>query len=404
MNKTFAHTIYEIALIVFFLTLICAPPLVCILFSKKEWSDTEKRVLAASPKAPSDFKTLLQFPKDFEAYYNDHFGFREVLIDRYHREMRKRFGQTGVHNVVAGKDGWYFYTGDDLLNDFRGLVPLTDQQIISWKENLVGKRDWLAKRGIHYLFVVIPNKQTIYPEYLPDYFQKAKGTTRLEQLTQYLKKNSDVEILDLRPELFNAKSKGQLYAKTDTHWNDYGAFVGYRKMMHRISRWFPKEQFKFDFYYHYTMVDRPGGDLPKMLGLRETIKEVVPVLKERHFCAQPMELNLEIENFYKRKETTPFMKGCKDANLRALVFRDSFFNRLEPFFSENFQHVVYLWQFYDQEIVERLIDYFHPHIVIEERVERFCTMAVSTIDLPANRVNEIPLTDRLLKDPDIRKD
>jgi alginate O-acetyltransferase complex protein AlgJ len=383
MNKTLIQTISEIVLIVLFLIVICTPPLMCMLFSKKEWSDIEKRMLMSFPQIPSDFKTLLQFPRRFEAYYNDHFGFREELIKRYHREMRKRFGQTGVPNVMAGKDGWYFYAGDYLLNDFRGLVPLTDQQIISWKENLVGKRDWLAKRGIHCLFVVVPNKQTIYPEYLPDYFQKAKGTTRLEQLTKYLKKNSDVEILDLRPELLNAKPNRRLYHKTDTHWNDYGAFVGYRKMMHKISQWFPKEQFKFDFYFHDTMAERPGGDLPKMLGLHETIKEMTPVLKERHFCAQPMELSLEIKNFYKRKETAAFMKGCKDANLRAVVFMDSFFAGLQPFFSENFQQVVYLWQFYDQETVERLIDYFHPHIVIEERVERFWI-----IDPDANGLSE----------------
>jgi hypothetical protein len=347
-----------------------------VLFPKKEWSDTEKRVLASFPQIPSDLATLWQFRKRFEDYYNDHFGFREILIKRYHREMRKRFGQTGVPNVIAGKDGWYFFAGDRLLDDFRGLMPLTDQQIISWKENLVGTRDWLAKRGIHYLLVVVPNKQTIYPEYLPDYFQKAKGTTRLQQVTEYLKKNSDVEILDLRTEFFNAKSKGRLYDKTGTHWNDYGAFVGYRKIMHKISQWFPKEQFKFDFYFHDTMAERPGGELLRMLGLDKTIKEMVPVLKERHYCAQPVELNLEINNFHKMQDTTPFVKGCKDATLRVLVFRDSFFNRLEPFFSENFQQVVYVWQFYDQETVERLIDYFHPHIIIEERVERFCNWTV----------------------------
>jgi len=372
VNRTSIQAIFETALIVFFLTLICAPPLMCILFSNKEWSETEKRVLAASPKAPSDFKTLLQFPKNFEAYYNDHFGFREVLIDRYHREMRKRFGQSGVPNVIVGKDGWYFWGGNGLLDDFRGLVPLTEQRLIFWKEDLVRKRDWLAKRGIHYLFVFVPDKQTIYPEYLPDYFQKAKGTTRIEQLMEYLKQDRDVTILDLRPGLLSAKSEKQLYQKTDTHWNDYGAFVGYREMMRKISQWFPKEQLKPDFYFHDTMVERPAGDLAKMLGLHKTIREMCPLLKERHFCAQPMELSLEIENLSKMKETEPFMKGCKDAHLRALVFRDSFFSRIEPFLSENFQQVLYLWQSYDQKIVERLIHNFRPDLVIEEKVERFC--------------------------------
>ena len=384
MNKTFIQTIFETILIVLFLTIICAPPLRSILSSHKEWSNTEKRILAPFPKVPYNDETLLQFPKAFEDYYNDHFGFRDVLIGRYHREMKKRFGQSGIPDVITGKDGWYFYAADLLLDDFRGLVPLTEKQLISWREDLVRKRNWLARQGIHYLFVLVPDKQTIYPEYLPDYFQKAKGTTRIDQLVECLKQDSDAEIMDLRPSLLNAKSEGRLYQKADTHWNDYGAFVGYREMIHKISHWFPKEQFKLDFYFRPDrMTERPGGDLAKMLGLGETIKEMWPLLKERPFCAQPMKLNVEIENWGKQKETEPFMKGCKDANLRALVFRDSFFTMLEPFFSENFQQVVYLWQDYDQKAAERLINTFHPQLVVEERVERLCFRSI--IASPAGR-------------------
>ena len=376
MNKTSVQSISQIVLIVFFLTLISAPPLFLILSAKKEWSETEKRVLASFPEAPGDFKAVLQFPKKFEDYYNDHFGLREVLINRYHREMRKRFGQSGVPNVLAGKDGWYFYVPDFVLDDFRGLLPLTEQQLISWTEELVRKRDWLAKQGIRYLLVSVPDKQTIYPEYLPDYLQKVKGTTRVEQLTEYLNHRPDVEILDLRPALLNAKSTGRLYQKTDTHWNDYGTFVGYKEIMHKISQWFPKEQFKFDFYFNDTMTEAPAGDLAQMLGLQKNMKEMKPSLKERHSCGRPMELTPEIENFLKVKEmeplVRPFMRGCKNANLRVLVLRDSFFMALEPFFSENFQRSIYLWRLYDQTTVERMIDYFRPHLVIEERIERHC--------------------------------
>ncbi len=66
----------------------------------------------------------------------------------------------------------------------------------------------------------------------------------------------------------------------------------------------------------------------------------------------------------------PLMEGCKGANLRVLVFRDSFFELVRPFLSENFQQVVYLWQIYNQKNAEIMIDYFHPNLVIEERIER----------------------------------
>ncbi len=377
MKKALTQTAFDTAVIVLFLILIGAPPLGCILSSHEEWSHTEKRVLAPFPKVSLNYDTLRQLPRGVENYYNDHFGFRDALIRRYHREMKKRFGQSGVPNVITGKDDWYFYAGDLVLDDFRGLVPLTENQLISWREDLVRKRDWLARQGIRYLFVLVPDKQTIYPEYLPDYFQKAKGTTRIEQLVECLKQDPDSEILDLKPNLLAAKSEGRLYQKTDTHWNEYGAFVGYREIMHKLSNWFPREKFRLDFFFHRDRVtEQPGGDLTRMLGQSETIKERQPVLKERHFCAQPMELSVDVENWGRLKDTEPFMKGCQDAHLRALVFRDSFFVLLEPFFSENFQQVVYLWQDYDQKVAERLIDYFHPQLVIEERKERLAFRAI----------------------------
>ena len=370
MNRTTIRTISEIALILLFLTVIYTPPLTCILLPDKEWSNTEKRLLAPFPEIPDNLKALSQFFNNFEDYYNDHFGFREKLIQRYNREMEKRFGLSGVSSVMAGKEGWYYFAKDKVLNDFRGITPLTEEQLLSWKTDLMHKKDWLAKQGIHYLFVLPPSKLTIYPEYLPDALQNTKGVTHLEQLSDYLDKNPDVDIVNLKPVICKAKTKTQLYHKTDTHWNKYGAFVAYKEIINKISQLFPEHSFKYDFYFHEKLKEAPGGDLAKMLDLQETLKEMNPELKERHYCAQPMELNLPAKDYRKGRE--PFMKGCKDAKLRALVFRDSMFFALEPFFSENFNQVIYLWQSYDQETVERMIEYFHPHIVIEERGERIC--------------------------------
>lgn len=376
MNRTTIQTISETALILLFFTVIWAPPLTCILLPDKGWSHTEKRVLASFPEIPHDLKTFSEFLKYFEDYYNDHFGFREKLIYQYNREMAKKFGLSGVSSVMAGKEGWYFYSKNKVINDFRGLTPLTEQQLVSWKTDLVCKKDWLAKQGAHHLFVVAPSKQTIYPEYLPDAIQNVKGVTHLEQLIDYLDKDPDVDILNPKPELLKAKTKTRLYYKTDTHWNEYGAFIAYKEIINQISRWFPEDPFNYDFYFHDTLKEGPGGDLAKMLDLHKTLKEMSPDLKKRHYCAQPMELHRQLKDLRKglkrRKGREPFMKGCKDAKLRALVFRDSAFFAIEPFFSENFNQVIYLWQTYDQKTAARLIEYFHPHIVIEEIGERNC--------------------------------
>ncbi len=63
-------------------------------------------------------------------------------------------------------------------------------------------------------------------------------------------------------------------------------------------------------------------------------------------------------------------KACKSRRLKTIVFRDSFFEALEPYMTENFNEVIYLWKKYDQANVEELLRTFKPDIVIEERGER----------------------------------
>ncbi len=63
---------------------------------------------------------------------------------------------------------------------------------------------------------------------------------------------------------------------------------------------------------------------------------------------------------------------CKNAELRAIVFHDSFGVALEPFLSEHFKEVIYFWNILSINILsqKKLIEDFQPDVVIEERVER----------------------------------
>lgn len=73
-----------------------------------------------------------------------------------------------------------------------------------------------------------------------------------------------------------------------------------------------------------------------------------------------------------------FAKGCNQAELTAVVFRDSFPVALEPFFSEKFKKAVYLWKEYDQKNIEEIMTSFKPDIVIELTVERFFFNSVTS--------------------------
>ena len=86
------------------------------------------------------------------------------------------------------------------------MDPFAAKDLDAWTRVLEERRDWLAARGIAYLFVVAPNANTIYPEYMPDRIRKASFRSRLDQLIDHLKANGFFNLVDLRPALRKAKS------------------------------------------------------------------------------------------------------------------------------------------------------------------------------------------------------
>ncbi|MFY9708086.1 MAG: hypothetical protein WAJ95_19390, partial [Desulfobacterales bacterium] len=86
------------------------------------------------------------------------------------------------------------------------------------------------------------------------------------------------------------------------------------------------------------------------------------------------EIKRDIEDFWKTPaeliRSKAFMTKCDDSKLRAVVFRDSFFETIIPFIAEDFNRIVYIWKQYDQAIMKELIEQQKPQIVIEEMVER----------------------------------
>jgi alginate O-acetyltransferase complex protein AlgJ len=353
-----------------FLYMIYAPLIMTDFSTQTVWSSTEKRRLAERPALDLKPGTLTTFPSRFEAYFNDHFGYRNLFIRRYNRIMKKYFAKSPVPNVLIGKNNWLFFTDSNLIEDFVGVDLFTEEELETWRLNLEHKRNWLAKHGIRYLFVVAPNKQTIYPEYLPDYLQKERGQSRLQQLVAYLKTHSDVSILDLSDVLAEAKKRHRIYHMTDTHWNDRGAYTAYRAIMDRIRQWYPEIPSAQNRIIESESTLGPGGDLAGMLDMADAMQEKRPALRVQSTCLPQKIQGIDELDLITPNKPKSVMTKCDKSKMRAVVFRDSFFEPLIPFMAEDFNQIVYIWTQYDHSIMEKLIEQQKPQIVIEEMVER----------------------------------
>ena len=203
------------------------------------------------------------------------FPFRGELIRLDNLVSVKLLSSTLLSPVTMGRDGWLFLARDrgrDLLEEHRAVRPLPESAIKALGEEFEARRAWLAERGIKYLLVVAPNKETIYPEHLPQAYEKTNGPSYLDQTLAYLRDHANLDIVDLRPAVLEAKQSHVVFYRTDTHWNAYGAYAGYVATIARLETIFPgiAAHTMRDYNVKITTF---SGDQAKLLGLDESMKE-----------------------------------------------------------------------------------------------------------------------------------
>jgi hypothetical protein len=269
--------------------------------------------------------------------------------------------------VLIGKDDWLFYANPvdgNPLEDYRRNDPLTPTELRSWKTALEAKYMWLKQRDIQYLFVIAPNKHTIYGEYIPSRIRQVGKQTRLDQLLEYMH-DSEVPILDLRPPMLQAKTKGLLYYKTDTHWNNFGAAVAQYEIIRHLLKYY-RTLYPIDYsFVDFSLVEYTG-DMANMLNLSSHFKEMAFQLwKQIPLC------NLPIVEEQPKTPNPPFITNCCAGAPRALIFGDSFLTALQPYISQYFAKSLYVRNYPDFHQLEQYTENYTPDIVIEERVERY---------------------------------
>lgn len=365
------HPVRDVLLVLMFVVPLCIAGLGAWLNRDLDTLGHEKRRTHPWPTL-SDQTGLRAFTTAFERAFNDRFGGRELLA-RVHNGIEARVLWTSpVPNVMMGRNDWLYWIGEDaksLDRHFRGVVPLR-VPLDTIVEDLHRRHDALAKRGIPYVFVVVPDKFTIYPEHLPPWVRRA-ARTPLDELRETLATRGHLRFVDLRPALEAAKPDRLLYYLTDSHWNFVGAATSYEVIMREVQRALPGRMgaiapVRWPPYVRGE--DRYSGDLGAFLGVRWFFREddVAPFWKvlvdAPNRCAQ-------------RVATPPHLAGldvevyeCGRAELpTAVVYRDSMGIALMPLISENFRRIVWI---VNRGFDPAIIDAERPDIVIQETVER----------------------------------
>jgi len=358
---------WKLALTVIFFGFLVAPVFDLALGLDPNPSPT--RDVVPFPRPHLD-RSLLRWPGSLIWYLKSNMGFRGALVRAHGRFVWSVLGGSPAPESVLRASPWLFLSGERTPDDYRRVDPFSQASLSRWAETLESRRRWLAARGIRYVVVIAPNKETIYSQDVPPWLTRAPGPSRLEQLDAQLQP-SDVAIVDLTRPLEAARPSGRLYHFTDTHWNDVGAFVGYRALAERLQPWFADLRPLEGSDLIETVALTPGGDLARMSGLQLDLRE-----PERRLSLRPGVRDdgrfddgspIHFERMDVRGQPRFVTRAPGGEIASAVILRDSFGEALIPYLSRHFQQATWIWT-YDFPTAE--IESEKPALVIQELVER----------------------------------
>lgn len=358
-------------LVAAFAAVIVLPPALLMLGPEPVTTLQEKRVPSPPPDPATD--PVETWPGKMTAYFNDHYGLRDTLV-HWHGWLKHVVFGARSDRVIVGQDGWLYLNRSDTLGDHRRSRNFTNGELERYARVLQDRGDWLRARGIEYQWVVVPNKEDVYPEHLPDALKRDQEPSRLDQLMAHLRAHTDVSVVDLRAPLKSAGGPHLLYHRNDSHWNHRGVLAAYRHLCERLRERFPDlvplgpDDLRFHREPH-------PGDLAALLGIPEAFPDdydVATVVRRvpREVPPGPLPA-LTDHDTWGRTPAVHAFEGPPQAP-RLLVFRDSF---VTPLFREclaaHFARSLFVLATPSLESLRSLVDHERPQVVLEVVIERY---------------------------------
>lgn len=293
--------------------------------------------------------------KVFRSYYNESYGLKKTYVNSYIK-LKNVLKEDPIPNrVVEGKEGWLFLGNNynKSLNNSFGIEEFEAGKLFKVVDYLKKVDTYLKNKNISFYVVVAADKNNIYQEKLP--FKIIEKPTRLDALKKELK-GVNVTLIDLSIPLIQNKDKEELYIKTDSHWNDYGAFIGYSYLIDKFNeRGFSnidKVSLKdFNIRKDASYV----GDISKMINDFTKVNRIVFDKKYKS--------NYSIEN----KEKGVLYCTNIDKKLKIMMHHDSFSLAWMPFLIETFGQSIFLKNYQLDKVA---IEKNRPDIVVFEIIER----------------------------------
>lgn len=296
-------------------------------YIEEETSENEKNTEEENDKVHEHSFILVESKEsDFENYgYEIH---KCSICGEEKRYTLEKLIDTSVYpmkiigdTTIQGRYNWLFYV--NTLSDYEGENIMPDTDYESHLASTIALKKKCDELGKELYFVVLPNKNSVYPEYMPTVTKVAKKR-RMELIKEYLDENTDVILKYPIKEMLANKPYYQLYYKYDTHWSPFGFMVGVNAIYEAIGM----DKITYDDY-EVELVEKYTGDLAVLAGMDlsgyPSDVEGVVVYKKEITTTENELLDsrfIEIDSTSENKKKLVFMGDSFRFGFRAFIAKD----------------------------------------------------------------------------------
>lgn len=343
-----------------------------LLFADKggERSEIENRRMAPFPRLIRENHTLNRtLVADISMWLEDNAGGRsamsaiQTVIEYY------IFGESGKKNTVRGKEDWLFAYDSSMLRDFQHKNEPTPEQLSKYVGVIASLHEYARGQGIPLIMIIIPDKKTAYAELYPNSIRQLERPSRSDILIKAWR-DAGIDARPLLPALLEAKTTETVYSErlNTSHWNPYGAFIGYQEIMRAINQYIPAPMLTINDYDIFREENSLffNGAIPISEMQYRFVRKTpsATTLDTSLFDQIPDMAYLNTEPTYKLRYTTPDISSPS-----VLYIGDSYFLDLQQFLKESARELTFL-HVGKLNMAQTLIHEMKPDVIVFAIVER----------------------------------
>ncbi len=227
MKKLFKYN-----LIIIFIFLIFAIPILTISHKNNHISNIENRTLATIPEYSKERLFNGEYFSDLENYVSDHIIGRDKIIKSYTLLNMKILGKRKINNIIIGKENTLlpYYTEElsqNLENNLNNIPTMI--------ENINKLNKSIKSYDGEFLFVGLPGQSSFFRDRYQDYFENKQEYFDENESKMFQELgNKEINYINMN-QIFAQEPNKEYYLKTDHHYSFKGSYITYVEIIKNLK-------------------------------------------------------------------------------------------------------------------------------------------------------------------------